>query len=38
MLPFVGAKIVDPVTFEEVEKGKPGILLSNRTWNDGRIL
>ena len=27
MLPFVGAKIVDPVTFEEVEKGKPGILL-----------
>ena len=27
MLPFVGAKIVDPVTFKEVEKGKPGILL-----------
>ena len=26
MLPFVGAKVVDPVTFEEVEKGKPGVL------------
>ena len=27
MLPFVGAKIVDPVTFEEVPKGKTGILM-----------
>ena len=26
MLPFVGAKIVDPVTLKEVEKGKPGVL------------
>lgn len=27
MIPFVGAKVVDPATFEEVEKGKPGVLL-----------
>lgn len=27
MIPFVGAKVVDPKTFEEVEKGKPGVLL-----------
>ena len=26
MLPFVGAKVVDPVTFEEIEKGKSGLL------------
>lgn len=26
MLPFVGAKIIDPVTLKEVEKGKPGVL------------